>query len=409
MKAIFKKTAAFAASAMLTAALAVPVMTASASDMWADFVTSAQFTKEVVVQAEEQTGTVAAPVVSYSYVIEPLQEADVTGKTVTDKNGNTVGVKQGKTGGLTIGEDNTATFSGTQTLSDGKAVFSDTVGVATDFTQFGAPGVYRYKVTETADPAELATVGIARPANYDPIRYIDVYVNSTEVYGIVMFAAGEPGDAVNSTETKKSVGYTDSSNVTENEDVDPTTGLADVYFLYNYTVEKKVENSALLTAPKFAFTVTMNGVEGQKYDDGTKNVADPVEAELGDGDKIELKNIPANVTISVSEKNTSQATYDVTAVDSKLGTVELDNASLAVSGTSGFKAAAALSNIASAADASAVQKSLDTTTFTNKQVDISPTGVIFMIAPFAIMLGAGAFLFGMVKKNRKKDEAESII
>ena len=408
MKAIFKKTAAFAASAMLAAALAVPTMTASASDMWADFVTSAQFTKEVVVQAEEQTGTVAAPVVSYSYVIEPLQEADVTGKTVTDKSGNTVGVKPGKTGGLTIGTDNSATFSGTQTLSDGKAVFSDTVGVATDFSKFGAPGVYRYKVTETADPAELATVGIARPANYDPIRYIDVYVNSTEVYGIVMFAAGEPGDEVNSTATKKSVGYTDSSQDTE-QTVDPTTGLADVYFLYNYTVEKKVENSALLTAPTFSFTVTMTGVEGQKYDDGTKEVATPVTAELGDGDKIELKNIPANVTISVSEKNTSQATYDVTAADSKLGSVELDNASLAVSGTSGFKAAAALSNIASAADASAVQKSLDTTTFTNKQVDISPTGLVFMIAPFVIMLSAGAFLFGLFTKNRKKDDAESII
>ena len=406
MKHIWKKTAAFAAAAIMTAALAIPAVTAGASDMWADFLDEATFTKEIVVQAEEATGTVYAPVVTYSYAISPCAEADVTGKTIKDSTGNIVGVKPGDTGLLTIGEDNTATFSGTATLSSGTAKFSDTVGVTLDST-FKTPGVYRYKVTETSEPADLASVGIARPADYDDTRYIDVYVNSSGPYGIVMFASGEPGDQVTADGTQKSVGFTDTSNVTEDSGIDPTSGLADVYFLYNYTVTKKVENDALTTPPKFNFAITVNGETGQKFDNN-KDIGSTVSAELGNGDSVTIKNIPANATISVSETNPNAATYEVSAKDGD-ATIALNATSIAKDATAQFENAEKLSNIDTAADASAVEAVLNETIFTNKQVDISVTGVLFMVAPFVLMIGAAAFLAAVVIRSRKREASENII
>jgi hypothetical protein len=38
------------------------------------------------------------------------------------------------------------------------------------------PGVYRYKVTDTTPSAYLNSVGVVRPTDYDPVCYIDLYI-----------------------------------------------------------------------------------------------------------------------------------------------------------------------------------------------------------------------------------------
>ncbi|MBP3250427.1 MAG: hypothetical protein J6M48_08770 [Ruminococcus sp.] len=52
---------------------------------------------------------------------------------------------------------------------------------------------------------------------------------------------------------------------------------------------------------------------------------------------------------------------------------------------------------------------LDTITFKNTLKDISVTGVAFAAAPFALILLAGAFFFGLFMKNRKKNESDNVI
>ena len=406
-KSLFKKTAAIAASVIMAAAAAVPAMTASA-DYAVDFKDSGKIIKEILVTTEDTTATtVAAPYIKYTYEITPATvAADVK---VTDKDNATGPVTAGPTGGLTIADAaKDVDLKGEDvTVSAGAGKITKEIPITYDEAAFKAdgafvPGIYRYEITETTD-AEKASVGVVEPADYAATRFIDVYVDADGIYGTVMFAAN---DSVTYEGTQKTLGYTDESNTTKG-DTDPTKGLADTYPLFNYTVEKKVENS-MLPNPEFNFTVAVTGVAGQKFtaEGAEKTIAadTKVEKTLKDGGIIELKNIPANVQLAVSEANPNQASYTVNAVDETAGAL-ITGGALEIGGTQGFDA----KQIATIASGTATKALGAKTTFTNRQTQISPTGIVFMIAPFVIMLAAGAFLTVLFMKNRKKDAAESII
>ena len=422
MKAIFKKTAAFAASAMLAAALAVPTMTASAAtppDLGAATPTTLEKTITVY---NDDNATVYVPSITYTYSVEPA----AGGKTVTDKNGNQSVVKAGIDGGIVMGTDATAVFptTGNETVAASAAgvPVTDTFEIKFDASVFSSAGIYRYLLTEDVAAADLKNAGISRPAEYKNTRYIDVYVKKNadgvmEIAGSVVFFADD--DLTKSTE--KTNGFTDKTGTNETEefsqDTDPVVSVADKYFTYNYVVKKVVENS-YTNDEKFDFTIDVAGTTGQKFFyspvDGTVatattegTVGTPVTASLGNNNSIILAGLPANVTVAVKESNGNPATYDVTVADTGTATLALNNSSIKNGEETGFTAqniSAYTGTESEKPDANLIQ-----TTFTNKLVDISPTGLVFMIAPFVIMLAAGAFLFGMVTKNRKKDDAESII
>ncbi len=57
---------------------------------------------------------------------------------------------------------------------------------------FQHAGIYRYKITEVANPTDVISVGLdARDSAYDSTRYLDVYIkngsNGLEMYGAVIF------------------------------------------------------------------------------------------------------------------------------------------------------------------------------------------------------------------------------
>ena len=402
MKHIWKKTAAFAAAAIMTAALAIPALSAGAADTWADFKDSAKILKEITVTTEDTDATsVAAPYIVYTYAIEPVTSVSAT---VTDKDDNVAPVKPGVDGLLTIDGDGEIDLTNeTVAVSGGEGKLTKEIPVKYSET-FPEPGVYRYQITETTN-VEKDSVGVVQPAGYASTRYIDVYVNSEGVYGTVMF---EQNADVAYNETQKTLGFTDKSAKTESEDADPKDGLADSYPLYNYTVEKVVKNSAL-PDPKFDFTVSAAGVDGQKFtaEGSDATIASgkyEITKTLGDGGKIELKNLPANIKMTVSEKNTNAATYKVTAEDETAGTL-VDGAALAQNGTAGF----ADKQIATISSGTAAKALGGKTTFTNKQEDISVTGVLFMVAPFVLMLAAGAFFITVIARSRKREAEENII
>ena len=116
-----------------------------------------------------------------------------------------------------------------------------------------------------------------------------------------------------------------------------------------------------------------------------------------------LNNIPANVTLAVSEENSTDATYIVTIDDSNL--TLLNGGKLAIGGTEGFAA----TQIATIADGAATKQLTDKIIFTNTQENISPTGLLFRVAPFALMMTAGGVLIAVYLRGKKREDAESMI
>ena len=113
MKAIFKKTAALAASAILTATLAVPAMSAFADgESWielpaqnglVDFAATdgPYFNKSITLHNDDPSVKVYVPAVTYTYAIAGVE---ASGK-VTDKNDSSVNTKMGPECGLTLVSD----------------------------------------------------------------------------------------------------------------------------------------------------------------------------------------------------------------------------------------------------------------------------------------------------------------
>lgn len=127
---------------------------------------------------------------------------------------------------------------------------------------------------------------------------------------------------------------------------------------------------------------------------------------LKHGDSILITGLPTGTKIKVTEFNSAPDTYTVSAKDTDDAAITLKcddktGTSLAVapSKTAAMNAEFAVDN----------EDKLDKITFKNTLKDISVTGVTFAAAPFALILLAGAFFFGMFMKNRKRNENDSVI
>ena len=346
---------------------------------------------------------------------------------------------------------NTAVQLDTQVDKDGPycRTITDPVYVVYDATKFETAGVYRYKISETTDNYD--DYGITRSSAGVVDRYVDVYVHENpdsddgelEVYGSVMFY--ENSSSIN-VETVKTDGFTNKDDPTYEKDEDeklipdkkldpnsdPTTDNGDDYYTFNYVITKDIVNS-LITDAAFPFTVTVtNGQTGTgaaeqyfKYSaaaftdttdivtpadtQGTVNPSNAPVVSLKDGESLSLVAVPANCLITVSEKNPYTALFDVLAEDTIYGQIidKDDKVQLTQNDTAGFTAEA-LSNYSE--DKTAVpEASLAITTFTNTMKDISITGVLFMVAPFALMVAAAGLLIFVVVRSRKRDASDNAI
>ena len=219
--------------------------------------------------------------------------------------------------------------------------------------------------------------------------------------------------------TNKTDGFTEQVGTTQDGkfETDPTTSVADKYFTYNYVVKKVVENSYTGTE-KFDFQIDVTGTDGQKFfksavngavADATTSVAvgEAVAAQLGNDDTITLAGLPANVKVAVKETNGNPATYNVSVADTSGTALSLDKTSIQTSESAGF-AAQAISAYAGT-ESTKPAANLVETTFTNKLVDISVTGVLFMVAPFVLMIAAGVFFITVIARSRKRESAENVI
>lgn len=452
MKKTMKKITALMSAALFTAVLAVPTFsTAAAGDPWVedsaqnplmDLTNDPYFNKTLTIYNDLEVNAYI-PGVTYTYAVTSAAPGE--NAIVTDKNGLQATVQAGPEGGLTVDSPFNFDNIGSAvelTIPAGASVASATitgeVGVTYDATQFDAAGVYRYLITETS--SDYTSYGITR-AEASATRYVDVYVRETdtagefEVYGAVMFYDIAATDSV-TVSTVKTDGFTNNGDPTgeisdttftpdETLATDPTTYTDDKLYTYNYTVEKEIEKS-MIGGETFPFTVTVSNTGSAQYfnystaaaasstaaltaatEKGTVNTADTA-VSLGDGKFLALTALPANVSVSVSEQNTQNAVYDVTAVDATAAGITLSDTSISKNESSAFESALALTNYASNTIAEPTA-ALTATTFTNEMQPISVTGVLFMAAPFVLMIAAAGLFIFIIVRSRKRESTDNVI
>ncbi|MBP3268407.1 MAG: hypothetical protein J6M07_08855 [Ruminococcus sp.] len=370
--------------------------------------------------------------------------------TIQGANGLGVAGDPGTTATLVFGDDDghnkTTNTEGANitTTNENTAARALTVNIdATKFPADSPAGIYRYVITDTTTAATLTAAGIERNADYDTARYLDVYTKygndgKLQVYGYVLLKSTSDGANTSleydttAKETTKVTGF-DTESETESEtgaagEYNTGTPISDEYHTFNVEVKKEVEGSLADPKREFPFQIdlsnniiksqdefycTQSGVDNEEkgtlstsgnWTFGTAGATSALN--LKNGESILITGLPTGTKIKVTEYNSAPDTYTVSAKNTDGNPITLKCGE-----KTGNSLAVAPSNTAEMNDTFDVDNTsqLDTITFKNTLKDISVTGVAFAAAPFALILLAGAFFFGLFMKNRKKNESDNVI
>lgn len=402
--------------------------------------TTIPITKSIVF-VNANGSAVYEPNITYTYTVTP--EA-VTESTYTVNDGTNTGyVHPGETGGVTgVSIQFGTTIGGTDTTAVTTSATGTeverTANLTVDMTKFTKPGIYRYKIVESSSPAAVTDAGLtARTSDYNTDRYLDVYIHYVDddsdpttpevlkMYGAVIFksTASTAGQDNITTSTTKTTGYEPSA--TSGDPKDDAT--VDRYTTYDFTVKKTVSGSMADKTHNFPFYVSIsNTITGAKYtyfdDPGTgSGAAETIAAaaitkgsdsssstlKLKDGEYVKFVGVPSNqateLAVVVEEFNDTydQYTATVTAVSTTKPTIAKTNGS---DGSTGVMTA----STGSIETASFAVKTNDTAgqiiTVNNDLTEISPTGVVLRVAPYALMLAVGIVLFILVRRRREEAE-----
>ncbi len=386
--------------------------------------------KKEIVAFNATSTSVHAPVVTYTYTVTP---ADVTNLTVTDEGKDhasnaavTAPVKAGITTGLVVtgtaagtagtaaSATGTLVFTNASTFTAAAAGSTNEYDITLDFSgvTFTQPGVYRYQIAETTSAAYAAVA--MEDGEFDTV-YLDVYVDGNlKIYGYVCMSTNASVDP--NTDTKIN-GFVDGT----------AADGSDKYYTYDLVISKDVVNDSYAEGNiAFPFTVIFSNTEGytstftitETAGTGSTGISPAAAsaptwsgvAKVKDGGAITYTGIPAGVDVEVYETNIAAGvTYTVDTVVNG-GTAVNDPA--VVWGTTPGSAVAQTTK----ADYESTKVTVDTTkiatvdakqtvAITNTLLLISPTGVAMRVAPFVLMLAAGAVLLFFARRRRHEDEA----
>jgi len=389
--------------------------------------------------------TVNAPTITYNYTIGAATVA--AGTTITDNASHhkkindadvqaSVAVKAGVgtptitgTGAgalaITPADQLTASEYGTANRFELTVAFGGifkTVSGGNTTVNYGA-GVYRYVIAETTATANKNAAGIEE-GTIAKTLYMDVYVNgSGDIYGYTLFTTNDSIDATTSdddaaTAAGKTEGFVDDPAGTVY--TSSNTSTADKYYTFNLTLTKDVVNDAYAesTHHQFPFTVTLTNsavtanvlpiMTVSANATQTALTAAPIAGTwnptIADGATVAYVGIPCGTTITVYETNdvvgvsynSVSTNADTDAVAKNINTSESSNT--ATIDCNATALTAATENHTAAAS--------KVVTFTNTLIQISPTGYVVRIAPYALMLAAGIVLF-ILMRRRREDAAEA--
>ena len=437
-KKMMNRAAAFAASVLMTAALAVSASAAEPVDTQISgktpafcAVTQIDIPKKIYLFNPDNKA-VYAPNITYTYTLGLGEGGDkITGLTwdaatnavATPESKTSVTVKKGIQDAIKI-SGNTETTDGTAKLEFGKTndkfatEKAETKGTANfeelklhvekGSVDFPGAGVYRYTLTEDADKeaAGVTDTGEAEDAEVKT-RYLDVYVNAEgAIYGYVL--------------ADKADGYVYDEEATEAgkkvDKLDP-----DFYATQNYKITKHITGSMADKNHEFPVEIkladsiasaeiygTADGTDfgGTAVNDvtvgsyGTKNYT------LKDGEYVEIIGIPVNATVTVDETNDTADNYNATLVETKpSGNKKVEGQEI----EAGKKLSEALGSTTNLVFTLAQNENSYEADLTNNLETVSPTGLFFRMVPFALMMTAGGALIAVYLRGRKRDDAESMI
>lgn len=388
-------------TALLLALIMVLAMNASAlaetigSDGIAGDTSSAISTIDFEVKYNVESG-VDAPLTKFSYELTNWDIADghagivLFAGTATSpeiRNGN--GSAYLPTADVTVDENNSGI--GKVTINTGS------------YTQ---PGVYRYKLTQKPLTTTQTNAGVMKADEYD-FLVLDVYVTKVgdpAAPAVTAVVLHKDNVAVDDN-ADKVAGF---NNTYSPNNPDPGTSTPDPTNpeSYELTITKKVDGSAASNDQEFDFTIVLTpptnddsisfenvkvgvvatGVNTNPASELTLNngANTTLTVKMKHDSKIVIKGVPQNTTVSVTEDHldyTPENTVtEMTAVDAKTGKE-----------TGTYKTTSAANDIA----------------FKNTRKNISPTGVVLRVAPYAIMLGAGVVLFIILKSRKNKAVEEA--
>lgn len=325
--------------------------------------------------------SIYAPNVSYVFSIEAADG----GAVISDDSGVQAVVKDG-VGEPVIVENSEIEYTSASSELLASPSGSDNtslVRISFDGIEFPSAGIFRYKVIRTVSGDDVNVI----KDDLGDERSLDVYVKEDNdvrsIYAFVLHFVDENGDSVEKME-----------------------GFVDTYYTSNLKVSKILVNDSFNNNHQFPFTVTFTGAENYhirtEHSEKAKvnamdNGALSSSPTISNGDYVTYIGIPGGVSAAVTETNDVYGTSymsvgeaDVKAEEKLIGWTEGSNRS----------------NQAETAETLNSSSEIKEVVFTNTLAQISPTGVVLRIAPYALMLGVGVILFLLSRKRRAaRDEA----
>lgn len=409
---------------------------------------SISFDKVIRIDLEDNQ-MVDMPDVYWEYTIEPVAD-EVTINTGTAKSApykaGTTKIVDEKNNEIVVLPGKEAQIDKSEAASDLKAEFKpskftlDTTGGPKDFSdgvkitfkpeKFDDPGVYRFVVTESAkqgpnaedvDEMDVTVDNTTQP--YQKQRFLDVYVrvkegtvNTKEIYGYVLHS-GDTSFEANKTGNKKT------GNKNSGYDGDKEKGgkkdTPQGYTKYKprkLRVDKKI--SGMINkdnAFPFELNLYHNRTALEKTDNSDLQVKVKLPgasayivkkaseipglgATLKDGQSLEIIGLPKTTTYNVKETNNTSLTIksDVRFSEDVANPVP-DTAAVTTE-----TVAPAASSTERGGDKKLLEKDSHVA-YHNHIDEITPTGVVLTVAPYAMMLAVAGSM-GFMFFNRKKEE-----
>lgn len=236
-----------------------------------------------------------------------------------------------------------------------------------DRSKFTAPGIYRYKITQT--PPQLDGLSVTHNE-----LFLDVYVENVE--------NGSPGYVVGgcTLNTAAGSGY-------------KTSGFENEYVTHKLTIEKVVAGNQGDKNKDFGFTVTIKGTDGEAYKYATVKggtTSNEIKAESGTAIRVSLKNGESVIVYGLSSKDTFTVTEKDYSSDGYTTSYKIGDGTSSTEGSS----------IAE----TAIGDSDTTVIFTNTKHATVPTDVIRTVAPYVAIVAFAAVMgvvFFRPRRNRR--------
>lgn len=234
-----------------------------------------------------------------------------------------------------------------------------------DISKFKAPGIYRYKITQTPPPLDGLNV------TYKEL-FLDVYVEN----GSSGYVVGGCTLSVKAGSGEKAAGFVNK------------------YATHKLTITKVVAGNQGDKNKDFDFTVTIKGADGETYKyatvkDGT-TTPNEVKAASGTAIRVSLKNGESVIFYGLSSEDTFTVTEKDYSSDGYTTSYKIGDGTSSTEGSS----------IAE----TAIGDSDTTVTFTNTKEATVPTDVIRTVVPYAAIVAFAAVMgvvFFRPRRNRR--------